>query len=84
MLKLSAEIGRQTKASIDERQREILLREQMAAIQKQLGEDGGNAQEIAELEKAIDEAGMPDEVLPRPRRSCGGCSACPTPRPNTA
>ena len=62
VLKLSAEIGRQTKASIDERQREMLLREQMASIQKQLGEDGGNAAEIAELEKAIDEAGMPDEV----------------------
>jgi ATP-dependent Lon protease len=62
VLKLSAEIGRQTKASIDERQREVLLREQMAAIQRQLGEDGGNAQEIAELEKAIDEAGMPQEV----------------------
>jgi len=62
VLKLSAEIGRQTKASIDERQREMLLREQMASIQKQLGEDGGNAAEIAELEKAIDDAGMPEEV----------------------
>jgi ATP-dependent Lon protease len=62
VLKLSAEIGRATKASIDERQREVLLREQMAAIQKQLGEDGSNAQEIAELEKSIDAAGMPDEV----------------------
>jgi len=29
---------KQTKASLDERQREVLLREQMAAIQKQLGE----------------------------------------------
>ncbi|HEY1426203.1 MAG TPA: endopeptidase La [Caulobacteraceae bacterium] len=62
VLKLSAEIGAQTKASIDERQREVLLREQMAAIQKQLGEGDGNAAEIAELEKAIDEAGMPEEV----------------------
>ncbi|MFI4974086.1 MAG: endopeptidase La [Caulobacterales bacterium] len=62
VLKLSDEIGRQTKASIDDRQREILLREQMAAIQKQLGEDGGNTQEIAELDKAITEAAMPAEV----------------------
>ena len=38
VLRLTQEIGRQTKASIDERQREMLLREQMAAIQKQLGE----------------------------------------------
>ncbi|HVN01218.1 MAG TPA: endopeptidase La [Caulobacteraceae bacterium] len=62
VLKLSAEIGRQTRASIDERQREALLREQMAAIQKELGEGEGNAAEIAELDKAIDAAGMPEEV----------------------
>jgi hypothetical protein len=34
VLRLSAEIGRQTKAALDERQREVLLREQMAAIQR--------------------------------------------------
>jgi ATP-dependent Lon protease len=62
VLKLSAEIGRQTRASIDGRQREMLLREQMSAIQKELGEDSGNTQEIADLEKAIDAASMPDEV----------------------
>ena len=37
VLRLSREIGRQTKASLDERQREVLLREQMAAIQKPAG-----------------------------------------------
>jgi ATP-dependent Lon protease len=63
VLRLSQEIGRQTKASLDERQREVLLREQMAAIQKQLGEgEESKAAEIAELEKAIAEAGMPKEV----------------------
>ncbi len=41
----------------------MLLREQMAAIQKQLGEgEEGKAAEIAELDKAITEAGMPKEV----------------------
>jgi ATP-dependent Lon protease len=63
VLRLSAEIGQQTKAALDERQREVLLREQMAAIQKQLGEDEeGKAAEIAELDKTITEAGMPKEV----------------------
>src|SRR5262249_31910546 len=68
VLKLSAEIGRPTKASIDERQREVLLREQMAAIQKELGEGDSNAAEVAELEKAIDEAGMPEEVLKQAKK----------------
>ncbi len=64
VLRLSAEIGRQTKAALDERQREVLLREQMAAIQRQLGEGEGEgkAAEVAELSKAIAEAGMPPEV----------------------
>jgi ATP-dependent Lon protease len=62
VLRLSNEIGKQTKVSLDERQREMLLREQMAAIQKQLGEDGSNGQEMAELEKAITAAKMPSEV----------------------
>jgi ATP-dependent Lon protease len=63
VLHLSHEIGQQTKAALDERQREALLREQMAAIQRQLGEgEEGKAQEIAELDAAIAKAGMPKEV----------------------
>jgi ATP-dependent Lon protease len=63
VLKLSAEIGSKTKASLDTRQREALLREQMAAIQRELGEgEGSNKQELADLEKAIGEAKMPPEV----------------------
>jgi ATP-dependent Lon protease len=63
ILRLSQEIGKQTKAQFDERQREALLREQMAAIQKQLGEgEEGKAAEMAELDKAITNAKMPKEV----------------------
>jgi len=62
VLRLSAEIGRQTKASLDTRQREMLLREQMAAIQRELGDEGSNKQDLADLEKAVAEAKMPPEV----------------------
>jgi ATP-dependent Lon protease len=63
VLRLSQEIGRQTKAALDERQREVLLREQMAAIQRQLGEgEQGKAQEMGEVSQAIAKAGMPKEV----------------------
>jgi len=69
VLRLSQEIGRQTKAALDERQREALLREQMAAIQRQLGEgEEGKAAEMAELDKAIAEAGMPKEVEEQARK----------------
>jgi ATP-dependent Lon protease len=69
VLRLSQEIGRETKASLDARNREVLLREQMAAIQRQLGEsDDGKSAEIAELEKAIAAAGMPKEVEDQARK----------------
>ena len=69
VLRLSQEIGRQTKTALDERQREVLLREQMAAIQRQLGEgEEGKAAEIAELDKAISNAGMPKEVEDQARK----------------
>jgi ATP-dependent Lon protease len=69
VLRLSQEIGRETKASLDARNREVLLREQMAAIQRQLGEaDEGKSAEIAELEKAIGSAKMPKEVDDQARK----------------
>jgi ATP-dependent Lon protease len=69
VLRLSQEIGRQTKAALDERQREVLLREQMAAIQRQLGEgEGAKAEETAELSEAIAKSNMPKEVDDQARK----------------
>jgi ATP-dependent Lon protease len=66
VLRLSQEIGRQTKAAIDERQREVLLREQLAAIRRQLGEE--DKAEIAELGEAIGKARMQKEVEKHARK----------------
>jgi ATP-dependent Lon protease len=68
VLRLTDEIGRQTRASLDERQREVLLREQMAAIQRQLGEGDGKGAEFAELKEAIAKAQMPPEVEEQARK----------------
>jgi len=69
VMKLTQEIGRQTKASLDERQREVILREQMAAIQRQLGEaDGGRQHEVAEIAEAITKAEMPADVEAQARK----------------
>ncbi|QHO75621.1 endopeptidase La [Bradyrhizobium sp. CCBAU 051011] len=68
VLRLSHEIGQQTKATFDERQREAILREQMATIQRQLGEGDGKAQEVAELNEAIAKAGMPAEAESQARK----------------
>ena len=68
VLRLSREIGQQTKASFDERQREAILREQMATIQRQLGEGDGKAQEVTELNEAIAKAKMPPEAENQARK----------------
>jgi ATP-dependent Lon protease len=68
VLRLSQEIGRQTKAAIDERQREVLLREQLATIRRQLGEGEEGKVEIAELANAISKAGMPKDVEDQVRK----------------
>jgi ATP-dependent Lon protease len=68
VLRLSREIGQQTKATFDERQREAILREQMATIQRQLGEGDGKAQEVAELNEAIAKAKMPPEAESQARK----------------
>ncbi len=68
VLKVSREIDERTKASIDDRNREHLLREQMRTIQKELGEADQTASEIAELDKAITEAKMPEEVEKQARK----------------
>src|SRR5213079_740325 len=62
VLRISKEIGDKTKKEFDERQREHVLREQMRQIQKELGEGEEGAAEAAELKKAIDDAGMPEDV----------------------
>jgi len=63
VLRISKEIDERTKASVDERQREFMLREQMKTIQKELGEgEEGSGAEIEDLKKAVAEAGMPEEI----------------------
>ncbi len=56
--------------SLEERQRELLLREQMAAIRKELGEDG--SEDVAEEYRSkIENAGMPDDVRTQAERELG-------------
>ncbi len=68
VLKVSRDIDQRAKESIGESNRKHLLREQMRAIQKELGESDEGAAEIAELAKAITEAHMPEEVEKQARK----------------
>jgi ATP-dependent Lon protease len=62
VMKLTKRIQDRTRESIDERQKEILLREQMKQIQRELGDDEEGEEELAELREQVENAGMPEET----------------------
>jgi len=63
VLNLEKKIGQRVKRSMERTQKEYYLREQMKAIQKELGDKEGKTGEIAELTEKIEAAGMPEHVL---------------------
>jgi len=62
VLKITRDISEQTQTALGERQREAVLREQLRQLQKELGESDESDSDVAELQKAIEAAGMPTEV----------------------
>lgn len=62
VLRLQRQLEEKTRDAIDERHKEVLLREQLRQIRKELGEEGEQGEEIAELREAIEKAGMPEEA----------------------
>src|SRR4051794_8200620 len=59
---LRNKIQSEVQDKVQQTQREYYLREQMKAIQKELGEQDEGARDTEELKQKIDQAGMPDEV----------------------
>jgi ATP-dependent Lon protease len=62
ILEITNRIGSEAREAMDRSQREYILREQLKAIQKELGESDGKAAEIDELRKKIQAAKMPPAV----------------------
>ncbi|MGE8078468.1 endopeptidase La [Peribacillus loiseleuriae] len=62
VLNLEKKIGQRVKRSMERTQKEYYLREQMKAIQKELGDKEGKTGEIAVLTEKINEVGMPEHI----------------------
>ncbi len=62
VLGLEQKIGQRVKKSMEKTQKEYYLREQMKAIQKELGDKEGKTGEVEELREKIEEATMPENV----------------------
>jgi ATP-dependent Lon protease len=62
LLELGHKIQSQVQTELNKNQKEFYLRQQMKAIQKELGEGDQRSTELEELRKKIEEAGMPEEA----------------------
>jgi ATP-dependent Lon protease len=68
VLRLSHNIGQQTRQAMEGRQREFMLREQLKAIQKELGDTDDAEPGLEELKGKLDAAGLPEEIASQARR----------------
>ena len=68
VLELGSKIQDQVQSEMDKNQREYLLRQQLKAIQEELGETDETQAEVNELRKRIEEAHLPEEVDKQARR----------------
>ena len=77
VLELGSKIQSQVQSEVGKNQREYFLREQMKAIQKELGEGDEQTKELEELREKIEAAGMPDEVKKEALRELDRLSKMP-------
>ncbi len=78
---LKGRIQSEVKSEMDKTQREYILREQLKAIQRELGEDDPQQAEINELRDKVEEAGMPDEIKARAIKEIDRMSRIPSASP---
>ncbi len=74
LLEMQHRIQSQAREEMDKTHREYYLREQLKAIQKELGEADERGQEIQELEQKIEKAKMPPPVLEEAKTQLGRLS----------
>ena len=81
ILELKGRIQSEVKSEMDKTQREYILREQLKAIQRELGEDDPQQAEINELREKVDAAGMPEEIKARALKEIDRMSRIPSASP---
>jgi ATP-dependent Lon protease len=62
IMQIRSKIATEAQGEMDKAQRDYVLRQQMKAIQKELGEDEGEKAEAAQLRERLEQADLPEEV----------------------
>jgi ATP-dependent Lon protease len=78
VLELERKISQRVKKQMEKTQKEYYLREQMKAIQKELGDKEGRAGEVEELRAQLEEADVPDNVRERIAKEIDRLERMPT------
>jgi ATP-dependent Lon protease len=78
VLELGRKIQSDAQSEMEKTQREYFLREQLKAIQRELGEADEQQMEVEEFRQKIEEAGMPEEAEKEARRELDRLSKLPT------
>lgn len=81
VLELEHQLRAEVEQEVDRAQREIFLREQLKAIQRELGQDDAFAHELSSLAERIATAGMPEKVLARANEELARLEAMPSMAP---
>ena len=83
IIRLRSKIATEAQTEMDKAQREYVLRQQMKAIQKELGEgEGGEAAEAEQLRERLAKADLPDEVRKEAERELGRMEKLPAMAPD--
>ncbi len=82
VLELRQKIASEAQSELSKEQREYLLRQQMRAIQQELGEHSPEQAEAAELRRRLDEADVPDEVRKEAQRELSRLERLPPAAPD--
>ncbi|OIO90416.1 MAG: endopeptidase La [Anaerolineae bacterium CG2_30_64_16] len=83
VLELESRIQTQVQQEVDKSQREYYLREQLHAIQTELGEDDESQHEIAEIREQLETAHLPDDVRAKAEKEIKRLVAMPPASPET-
>ena len=84
VLELEYSIHDKVQQEVDRSQREFYLREQMRAIQSELGEIDFESADLQELGKRLAESDLPDEARDKARKELGRLQSMPPASPETA
>jgi ATP-dependent Lon protease len=78
VVRLGTKIQSQVESEIDKGQREYFLRQQMKAIQEELGEEDDQAAEVNELRERIESAELPEDAAKAAERELGRLEKLPS------